>query len=104
MNKKIIILYDVNTKEAFDEITQHFKNNGFYFVGEFPGHNITFEEAKSFYRRNAKIKLQPFYNTITGRKEIQITTAAIEKTYPQNKDAYFMIFTLDDARRIWATA
>ena len=42
-----------------------------------------FETARGWYHKNSKLLLHLFYNDITRRYEMQITTAAIEKSYPQ---------------------
>ena len=52
----------------------------------FPNNIIpSFEEAKNYYHKNSKLLLHLFYNEITGKHEMQLTTKAVSLSYPQNK-------------------
>ena len=53
---------------------------GFRFPNGIP---ITYDAARKWYRGNSKMLLHIFYNSITGKHEMQITTATIQKSYPQ---------------------
>lgn len=51
-----------------------------YYGADFPnGLDITYQKAKSFYRKNAKIYISCCWNSITGRYELTITNKSIIK-------------------------
>ena len=52
----------------------------------FPGERIPkYQEAKKYYHGNSKLLVRLFYNDITNKFEMQITTKSIELSYPQIK-------------------
>ena len=53
---------------------------------QFPNHcAISYDQAKKHYHGNSKLLMHLFYNELTGKHELQVTTATIEKSYPQIK-------------------
>ena len=54
-----------------------------------------FREMKKHFHGNSKIILHLFYNDITGKYEMQATTAAIQKTYPQYRGKRFCVVEWD---------
>lgn len=44
-----------------------------------------YEDAKKWYHGNSKLLLHLFFNDLTNKYEMQISTATIAKSYPQNK-------------------
>ena len=75
-------LIQVNDKKRFEAAVKVAREYGY----KFPNENIvpapTFEGCKKYYK-NAKLILHTFINDITGKKEMQITTAPILESYPQ---------------------
>ena len=56
------------------------------YMFSFPGNIIPrFCDAKKWYHGNSKLLLHMFYNDITKQYELSITTASVEKSYPQIK-------------------
>ena len=56
------------------------------YMFSFPGNIIPrFCDAKKWYHGNSKLLLHMFYNDITRKYELSITTASVEKSYPQIK-------------------
>ena len=45
-----------------------------------------FDEMRECYHGNSKLLLRLFWNDITNMHEMQVTTATIEKSYPQIKN------------------
>ena len=82
MMENVFSLIQVNDKKRFEAAVKVAREYGY----RFPNENIvpgpTFEQCKKYYK-NAKLILHTFTNDITGKKEIQITTAPILKSYPQ---------------------
>lgn len=77
------ILVSVNTEEEYKKAVVAAVLSPWYFrfpVSQWP----TYREAKSNYRGNSKLLLELFHNSITGNYEMQVTTAAVWKSYPQN--------------------
>lgn len=51
-----------------------------YYKATFPNNmDLTFNEAKGFFRKNAKILLSCTWNSITGKYELKITNRSIIK-------------------------
>ena len=51
-----------------------------YYGAKFPNHlDPTFREAKSYFRKNAKILLACYWNDITGMYDLVVTTRSIIK-------------------------
>lgn len=54
-----------------------------------------FREMKKHFHGNSKIILHLYYNDITGKYEMQATTAAIQRTYPQYRGKRFRVVDWD---------
>ena len=88
------ILLHANMAMQFNEAVSFCKK---YFNASFPCENIVaydFKKCKSYFHRNAKMLLHCFYNTITGKYDLQVTTKSIQKTYKGEK--YNFIGNLTD--------
>ena len=81
----VMTLYDINNPELFKRRTQIAKANGYVWATDFPNHEPTYDEAKSWYHGNSKLLLHLFYNSILNRLEMSVTTKAVIKTFPQYK-------------------
>lgn len=85
MNFDVESFVCVNDKRRFDSAIKVAREYGY----RFPNENIipapTYEQSKKYFK-NAKLILHTFYNDIIGKKEMQITTAPIIKSYPQYAD------------------
>ena len=79
-------LYLVENEYLYNKRTSQAKANGFVWASDFPDTEISFSRAKRFYHGNSKLLLNLFYNDITNKKEMAITTMSVEKSYPQNKE------------------
>ena len=77
--------YFIENKNLFEKRVWQAKSNGFKWAIDFPNGDLSFERAKSMFHRNSKLLLHLFHNDITGKDEMQVTTATIIKTYPQYK-------------------
>lgn len=51
----------------------------------FPGGPTNYEQVRKNYHGNSKLLMRLFYNDITRKYEMQVTTASVEKSYPQIK-------------------
>lgn len=80
-----IKLFEVNSKDKFNEVVLKCRQGGYHWASDFPKHEPTFEEMKAQIHGNAKLLLHCFYNSITHRLEMQCTTLNTMKTYPQFK-------------------
>lgn len=55
----------------------------------FPNKTIPkYQEVKKLYHGNSKLLMHLYFNDITGLYEMQVTTASVEKTYPQIKNLH----------------
>lgn len=81
----VMTLYDINSEILFNRRVRQAKANGYVWATDFPKHEPTFKEAKSWYHGNSKLLLHLFYNSILNRLEMNVTTKTIMKTYPQYK-------------------
>ena len=77
--------YDVSTIPLWNKRVQQAKANGYVWATDFPDHEPTYEEMKSWYHGNSKVLLHLYYNDILNRLEMSATTKAVMKTYPQYK-------------------
>lgn len=80
------ILLNINTRSQFNKAVEFCR---YYFGATFPGENIvnySFDKFKSHFHGNSKLLLHVFYNTITGKYDMQVTTKTIEKTYKTKYD------------------
>lgn len=80
------ILLNVNTLSQYNRAVSFCR---YHFGATFPGENIvsySFDRFKKHFHGNSKLLLHCFYNTITGKYDMQITTKTIEKTYKTKYD------------------
>lgn len=80
-------LYKANTKSDFIKIESNLLKKGFIWATDFeqPKAGAAYDTAKNYYHGNAHIYIKTFYNTITGKNEMQTTTLSITKTYKHYK-------------------
>lgn len=97
-HKKTQIYYDVNNEDRFNKITQAFLDHGYKWAADRPNFKLTFKEAKSYYHGNSKLLLDAFYNNITGKNEIQVTTKSVIQTYPQYKGVKIKVLRADEVK------
>lgn len=57
--------------------------------------SCSFSAMKEHFRGNSKLLLHLFHNSITGKFEMQVTTASIEKSFPQNRSVKLPIYDLN---------
>lgn len=81
----VMILYDINSPMLFERRVRQAKANGYVWATDFPDHEPTYEEMKSWYHGNSKLLLHLYYNDILNKLEMSVTTKAVMKTYPQYK-------------------
>ena len=84
-------LFRANTKDDFNRVVANLKKLGYVWATDFPKHEPTFEECKGYYHRNSKLLIHTFYNGITNRNEMNVTTLSVLKTYPQYKGKKLII-------------
>ena len=77
-------LFRANTKTDFNRVVNNLKKLGCVWATDFP-REPTFEECKRFYHGNSKLLIHTFFNDITNKSEMSITTLSVLKTYPQYK-------------------
>lgn len=77
--------YFVENKNLFNKRVWQAKSSGFKWASDFPNDEPSFERIKSMFHGNSKLLLHLFHNDITGKDEMQVTTATIIKSYPQYK-------------------
>ena len=80
------ILLNVNTLTQYNKAVEFAR---YYFNASFPGENIvkySFDRFKKHFHGNSKLLLHIFYNTITGKYDMQVTTRTIDKTYKTKHD------------------
>jgi hypothetical protein len=97
-HKKTRIYYDVNNEDRFNKITQAFLEHGYKWAADRPTYNFTFKEAKSCYHGNSKLLLDAFYNSITGKNEIQVTTKSVIRTYLQYKNTKIKVLKAEEIK------
>lgn len=69
------MLYDINTKQKYDERIKEMLNSGYIFPNN--AEADSFEKAKSYHHGNSKLLLRTFHNDITRKNEMQYTTMSI---------------------------
>lgn len=69
------MLYDINTKQKYDERIKEMLNSGYIFPNN--AEPDSFEKAKSYHHGNSKLLLRTFYNDITRKNEMQYTTMSV---------------------------
>ena len=77
-------LFRVNTETDFNRVVNNLKKSGYVWATDFP-REPTFKECKGFYHGNSKLLMHTFFNDITGKNEMCVTTLSVMKTYPQYK-------------------
>ena len=80
-----MVLIRANTEDDFNRVVANLKKLGYVWATDFKNHEPTFEECKGFYHRNSKLLIHAFWNSITNRSEMNVTTLSVLKTYPQYK-------------------
>lgn len=78
-------LFRANTENDFNRVVSNLKKIGYVWATDFPNHEPTFKECKSFYHGNSKLLIHTFFNDILQRHEMSATTLSVLKTYPQYK-------------------
>ena len=79
-------VFRANTETDFNKVVSNLKKLGYVWATDFPNHEPTFKECKSFYHSNSKLLIHTFFNDITGKHEMSATTLSALKTYPQYKN------------------
>lgn len=94
-------LFKVSTETEFNELVAELKKAGYVWATDFPNHEPTYKECKSFYHGNSKLLIHAFFNSITSKREFQVTTLSVLKTYPQYKGFNIRkgIVTCEDLQR-----
>lgn len=92
---KLDIFLDCNSNiDTIDYMLTLARKEGFAsasdFEKEIPTAAELFTKFKKYYHGNSKMILHFFYNNITKRKEFEIGTKTIYRSYPQYKNAKFL--------------